>query len=275
MLGQLVITLRESLEALLLVMMMAAYLKKTGRDEFLKSVVYGATAALISGMVIAVSVIAVYGGLESDSKKLFEGAASLLAVAVLTYMVYWMATKGREIKHKVEREVESGTALGIATASFIFVVREVVETVLFLTPFAVMDIQGTVLGTFLGVSTAFVISYGAFAIGLSFNLRKFFYYSSILLILIAGGLAGYGVHEFVEYAKDRNVELGWLASYAYDLDIDRNSPLHHKGIAGSIFAVIFGYTAKAEWIRLLVHLTYLAAFLPLVVKTYFRTRTES
>jgi|Deesub1362A_J573_1020465.scaffolds.fasta_scaffold00158_20 high-affinity iron transporter len=269
MIGQLVITFREALEALLLVTILIAYLKKTGREQFVKSAIYGVLAALVVGAVIAASVMVIYGGLGEGNKELFEGVASLLAVAVLTYMVYWMAIKGREIRKDVEKRVESSRgSLAIAAASFVFVVREVIETILFLIPFAARDAVGTAVGAVSGVIMALVLSYGISAAGMSFDLRRFFYYSSILLILIAGGLAGYGVHELIEYAEEKDIELGWLASPAYDLGIDKSSPFHHKGIVGSIFAVLFGYTVKAEWLRLIVHALYLAIAIPTIMRIY-------
>ena len=269
MIGQLVITFREALEALLLVTILITYLKKTGREQFVKSAIYGVLVALVAGALIAVSVMTVYGGLEEGSKELFEGGASLLAVVVLTYMVYWMATKGKEIRRDVERKVESSRgSLAIAAAAFVFVVREVIETILFLIPFAARDSAGTAIGAVLGITMAMAISYGISAAGMSFNMRRFFYYSSILLILIAGGLAGYGVHELIEYAEGQGVELGWLASPAYDLGIDESSPFHHKGIVGSVFAVLLGYTVKAEWLRLMVHGVYLAVAIPTIIRVY-------
>jgi len=93
-----------------------------------------------------------------------------------------------------------------------------------------------------------------------------------LLVLLAGGLAGYGVHELLEYSKDIGVELGWLGEHAYSLDIPKDNPLHHESIIGSILAVMFGYTVKAEWARVMVHLVYLAMALPLVVWVYKKDR---
>lgn len=63
---------------------------------------------------------------------------------------------------------------------------------------------------------------------------------------------------------------GWLAEPAYVLDIPAENPLHHKNIIGSIFAVMFGYTITAEWVRVIVHLAYLAIALPSTVWIYKR-----
>jgi high-affinity iron transporter len=104
------------------------------------------------------------------------------------------------------------------------------------------------------------------------NIRKFFYFTSILLLLLAGGLAGYGIHEMIEYTGPD--PWSWFAEYAYDLKIPKDHPFHHKGIIGSIFAVMFGYTVKAEWARVLVHLFYLAAALPSVFWIYRRKQNN-
>ncbi|MCK5414524.1 MAG: FTR1 family protein, partial [Thermoplasmata archaeon] len=94
--------------------------------------------------------------------------------------------------------------------------------------------------------------------------------SSILLVLLAAGLVGYGVHELLEYGEVVGAQVGWVGDSAYQLDVPKDSPFHHKGTVGSVFAVMFGYTVKMEWARVIVHVAYLAVFLPLVVIAYKR-----
>lgn len=100
------------------------------------------------------------------------------------------------------------------------------------------------------------------------NLRKFFYFSSLLLILLAAGLLGYGLHELIEYQEEIGNEVGWLGESAYNLNIAKDSIWHNKGIVGSVFAVMFGYTVKAEWLRVIAHVVYLAIALPLIILIY-------
>ncbi|GBC74988.1 Ferrous iron permease EfeU [archaeon HR06] len=154
--------------------------------------------------------------------------------------------------------------------SFIVVFREGLETVLFLTPFFINTPFNSSLGTFLGSLLAITIAYLIFFLGIKLNLKKFFYFTSILLILLAGGLAGYGTHELIEYAEKVNFSLGWLGDLAFSLPISNDNLLHHKNLLGSILAVMFGYTVKAEWLRLIIHLVYLSIALPLVIKVYKR-----
>jgi len=217
-----------------------------------------------------------YGNLSGPTKTLFEGVAALFAVSVLSSMIYWMASKGKELKKEVEKRVEAivtrGATLALASFSFIVVFREGLETVLFLTSFLLEDPISTLVGAFLGIVASLTLAYMVFVVGMKINIRKFFYFTSILLVLLAGGLAGYGVHELLEYSKDIGVELGWLGEHAYSLDIPKDNPLHHESIIGSILAVMFGYTVKAEWARVMVHLVYLAMALPLVVWVYKKDR---
>jgi high-affinity iron transporter len=164
--------------------------------------------------------------------------------------------------------VTRGATFALTSFTFIVVFREGLETVLFLTPFLVDDFLGTLIGASLGVVASLALAYAVFVVGMKIDIRKFFYFTSILLVLLAGGLAGYGTHELIEYSEDTGVELGWIGEPAYALDIPKDNPLHHKGPIGSILAVMFGYTVKAEWARIIVHFAYLAIVLPLVFWVY-------
>jgi high-affinity iron transporter len=268
--GQYLIAFREVLEAALIISIVLAYLSRTSRGRYSRYVWYGVFSATAASVVLGAIINAAYGGLSESVKPLFEGVAALIAVAVLSFMIYWMATKGKELKAEVERRVESmatrGAAIGLVSFAFVAVFREGLETVLFLTPFLVDDALGTVAGLLLGVVTAVVLAYGIFFAGMKISLRRFFYFTSILLVLLAAGLIGYGIHELIEYTGPE--AWGWLGQSAYNLNIPEGNLFHHKGVVGSIFAVMFGYTVRAEWARLIIHVIYLAVVMPLVIWIY-------
>jgi high-affinity iron transporter len=274
MLGQYLITFRETLEAALITAIILAYLIRTDREHLKRFVWYGVYLAVIFSLILGAIIWVVYGNLSKPSQVLFEGVAAIIAVVVLTSMIFWMSTKGKEIKKEVEGRlggmVTKGMVFGLVGLALVLVFREGLETVLFLTPFLVTDAGGTIAGAVLGILGAFVLSYFIFRVGMKINLHRFFYYSSILLILLAAGLAGYGTHELIEYGQLTGGEAGWFGSTAYALDISSDSVLHHKGAIGSVFAVMFGYTVKAEWGRVLIHLGYLLVVLPIVVIAYKR-----
>ncbi len=267
MMGQLVITLREGFEAVLLVAILVAYLRRSGRAGEVKFAYYGASGAVAVGAAIALAVLNLYGGLQGESKELFEGIASYLAVAVLTYMILWMA--GKNVRQDIEHRAEKRFAWGIALVAFVFVVREVIETVLFLTPFAAQDVAGTVGGAALGIAASLVLSTAILRFEYRLSLRKFFYVTSVLLAFIASGLLGYGTHELIEVVEEEGFE-PWYLEKAYDLGLDPSNPLHHKGVIGSVLAVMFGYSTSMEWLRVFLQFGYLAVALVLINRK-FRT----
>jgi len=272
MLGQFLIAFREVLEAALVTSIVLAYLSRTGRSSLSRYVWYGVLSAAIASVVLGAAVWFAYGKLSESVQQLFEGVAALIAVVVLTTMIYWMATKGRELRVEVEQRVEAmvtrSATFGLVSFAFVAVFREGLETVLFLTPLLVTDPAATITGLVLGILTSLVLAYAIFFVGMKIDLKRFFYFSSVLLVLLAGGLAGYGIHELIEYTG--SASWGWLGQSAYNLNIPSDSPLHHRGMVGSVFAVMFGYTVKAEWARVILHICYLAVAMPLVVWTYRR-----
>lgn len=184
-------------------------------------------------------------------------------------MIYWMATKGRNIRAEIERKVSKAiNPLALVGFTFIVVFREGLETVLFLTPFAIQDLGGTLMGLVSGIIGALILAYLIYGVGMRINLRTFFYYSSILLVFVAAGLAGYGTHELIEWAEEEGMNLGFIEETAYNLGIPEDSVFHHKGVIGSIFAVLFGYSVKMEWGRVIVQFGYLIVTLYLVLRAY-------
>jgi|Deesub1362B_J571_1020462.scaffolds.fasta_scaffold00014_50 high-affinity iron transporter len=179
-----------------------------------------------------------------------------------------MGTKGSSLENEIKRKVDSGkTSLAILAVAFFFTIREVVETILFLIPFATIDILTTAAAAVSGLILAVLFSLFISSSIMKVDLKNFFYYSSLLLILIAGGLVGYGVHELLEYSKEMGFE-NFLHATAFDLKVDENSLIHHKNIIGSFFAVTFGYTVKAEVGRVVTHLLYLSIAFPIVFRVY-------
>lgn len=130
---------------------------------------------------------------------LAEAIASFIAVPVITSVVYWMATKGKEVIYKGVTKAIAGGVVGVVFTAFVFTFREGLETVLLIQPYALRDIASAFIGVLLGLIIALAIGYLFYRGALKLSLRLFFVITSILLVLIAGGILGYGVHEFIEY----------------------------------------------------------------------------
>ena len=206
MIGQFLLAFREGLEAALITAIVLAYLRRTNRSGLSRYIWYGIYAAVAASLIFGVSIWLIYGGLAESAKAVFEGVAALFAVSVLSSMIYWMAAKGRELRTELERRVEAiatrGATVPLIAFAFVVVFREGLETVLFLTPFFLEDATSTLVGGSLGIVASSASAYAIFVVGMRINMRKFFYFTSLLLILLAGGLAGYGVHELIEYPEE-------------------------------------------------------------------------
>ena len=275
--GPFLITFRESLEAALIIGIIAAYLKKTEKGALTKSLYYGTAAAIIASLALGIVLAAFYGSLAGTGEKLFEGGAAIAATAVLTYMIFWMARHSHTIKDELQRKVEAvvskGYVIGLVAIAFIAVFREGVETVLFLTATGVQNPIGTIAGAAAGIAVVALLTLLTFKKIYSLNIRKFFFYSSILLIIFAAGLLGYGVHEFLEAAEETGAETGLWGQHAYDINpaanSDRTYPLlHEKGALGSIFKGLVGYDGNPEWLRVIVYIAYWLAVGIYVIAAY-------
>jgi len=265
LLPSLLITFREALEAALIVTITVTYLKKIGKQELNKYSYLGAFSAIIVSLLLGVSLQAFYGGLGEVAGQVFEGVASLTAVAVLTGMIFWMTKHGKEIKGelevRIEQSVSRGELYGIATLSFVAVAREGLETVLFLSATFVQDQAGTIIGALIGAAAVLVLSALFMRGAVNLEIGRFFKVTSVLLLVFGAGLAGYGVHELIEAGEGLGVGFGVLAEKPFDINPPVNPDgtyplLHEKGVIGSVLKALVGYDGDPEWLRIMVYLGY-------------------
>ncbi len=277
MIPQFLIVFREGFEALLLVSIVAAYLVKTGRRGLVRHAYAGGIAAVVASVLLGVGVYSVYTSLPF-SPTLMEAVAAFVAVPVLTSVVVWMAREGRHLKKRLEERVDRALSQGgggrlalvLGGLGFVLVFREGLETVLFLFPLTLsLGAYSTLVGLLGGLAAAGLLVYAINRLSLRLDLRRFFLTMSILIIFIASGILGYGVHEALEYIEeDRGLELEWATAKVYDLGIPKDSPMHEKGIIGSVLAVLFGYSTEMELARFLAQFSYLALGIVLVLRAY-------
>ncbi|MBZ0301120.1 MAG: FTR1 family protein, partial [Anaerolineae bacterium] len=164
MLATILIAFREGLEAALIIGIVFGYLKRTGQQRYYRSVWAGALSAVLASIAVAVAIQAVGAELEGQAEQIFEGVTMILAVAVLTWMIFWMRTQARSIKSTLEHELEQAVGKnqhrGLMMVAFFAVFREGVETALFLSAasFAASG-ENTLLGTLIGLAVAAAIGY--------------------------------------------------------------------------------------------------------------------
>lgn len=195
--------LREGFEASLIVGIVLAFLNRTGRRQGFAAVWAGTIAALTISVATAALLFAIGAELQGRAAAAFEGGAMLFAAALLTWMIFWMRRQARTIKRELEEQVEhalaTGSAFALALVAFVGVLREGVETALFL--FGTVEgsnklVAGT--GATIGLAGAVMLGYLFYRGAARLNLRKFFMVTSVLLLVFAGWLLAQGLHELAE-----------------------------------------------------------------------------
>jgi high-affinity iron transporter len=260
MISSFVITFREALEAALIIGILAAYFKKVNRPDLKKYLWIGTGAAIIASLIVAILFTAIYGGLEGRAEEVFEGVATLSAAAVLTYMIFWMTKHSQDLKGelhgKMDTAISKGEVYGIAFVAFLSVFREGVETVLFLGATAITSPGDTITGALLGIGVVVIITYFMFEGIYLLDIKKFFKYTSIILLVFAAGLIAFGVHELNEAGIiPSGVEHIWDINP--DINPDGGYPaFHEKGSVGSIFQSLVGYNGNPSLTEVLAYLGY-------------------
>lgn len=247
------ITLREGLEAALIVGIISAYLIKVGRRDLLKPVALGVVSAVLLCLVIGVAVVATVGRLPLPVQATLEGLGALAAVVLVTWMLFWMRRQGRFLKGTLEGDlaaaIAKGTAVTLVGVAFLAVIREGFETVLFLLAVATSrgDTASALVGGFLGLAVALSMGWAIFAMGVRVNLGRFFTWTGFVLIFVAGGLVMYAMAEFTE--------AGWLPASAAAFDLGATLP--EGSPLGSILAGLFGYRSEPSVLQLAAYVAYL------------------
>jgi len=270
--------LREGVEAALIVAIVLAYLAKTGNRRHFGKIAVGVGGAIAVSLALGAALFVTIGGLPEPYDQLFEGGAMLLAASVVTWMLFWMrrqaaSVKG-ELQQAIDRVLTEGTVWGLAVLAFTAVIREGIETSLFLVGQATALGQGAaggpgslLVGALLGLAIAVALGIGFYRGSRRLNLQVFFRWTGVALIFIAAGLLSQAVHEFIDVGA---IAVGTQTAY------DLSGTLPHEpvdggptGIAlivGQFLQAIFGYSSTPEVATLGVHLAYLAIVLVLYLR---------
>lgn len=258
MLSTFIIALREGLEAALIVGILVAYIYKTGRHSFLKPLWIGVFSAIAASIALGAILTMTSVSLSERGEELFAGITSLIAVALVTWMVFWMKRTARnlrkELHGRVDAAASAGGPLAIAAAAFFAVIREGLETSLFVyTNFkTVADTTSATTGLVLGFIVSIILGYLIYKSSIKLNLSKFFTYTGVALIIVAAGVLSYGVHEFQE--------LGYLPgpdAFAWDV----TSFIAKDSILGASLSGTVGFDTTTSWLQLGVWVLYLGAVL--------------
>lgn len=254
--ASLLITLREGLEISLVLAIIVGYLAKSGRSGYFRQIWVGSGLAVGVCIVAGVAFRAAVGDFEGKSEQFIEGTLAFSAVAVLTWMIFWMRSHARGIKGNLQDKMQLAldrSPRALAVVAFVAVAREGFETVLFLLG---AENEGTtgaqvVVGGLLGLAIAAVLGVAIYRGGRHVDLGKFFAWTGALLLLFAAGLFAKGVHEFREFFE---IDASFIAKPLWEVT---SGPLADGHDVHDFLNGLFGWSPHPERIRVVAYFAYL------------------
>jgi high-affinity iron transporter len=260
--------LREGVEAALIVAIICAYLARTGNAGSYPRVFLGAGLAIALSAVLGIGLYLTVGSFQAPYEQVFEAATLLAAAGVVTWMLFWMRRQAASVKGSlqaaVDRALHDGSLPALAVLAFVAVIREGVETALFLTGQAASAAQGAIwvlVGAVIGLLIAGLLGIGFFHGSRRLNLASFFRWTGIALVFIAGGLVAKAIHELIEIKV-----IGFGTSTLFDL----SAVLPHEGagstVLGQFLNALFGYTSTPEVLTFILWLAYVLVVLALFLR---------
>jgi len=267
MLASFILSLREGLEAALIIGLLLGSLRKLGQVEGQRTIWVGTGLAVVVSTLAGILLNLLGASFQGRAEEIFEGITMLLAAVILTWMIFWMKTQARKVNQKLEADIKGAllknSGFALFSLAFVAVIREGVELAIFLTAAAV-DSEGLEIltGAGLGLAAAFVLAFLLFKSLIRLNLTRFFQITSIILILFAAGLVAHGIHEFNEAGI-----IPPIIEHIWDV----NHILDEKSTLGSILGTLLGYNGNPSLTEVGGYLTYLLV----IGISWFRVRDKN
>jgi high-affinity iron transporter len=253
MIPTIVITLREGVEAALIVGIIAAFLVKEGRQDALRQMWIGVAIALVLCTAVGVGLDLVGEQLPVREQEALETVIAVIAVAAVTYMIIWMRRHARGIKRALEGEaahaLATGSTMALVGMAFLAVLREGFETSVFLLA-AFQDATDTAAagaGAVLGLLAAIAIGLGLYRGGVRINLTRFFRITGLVLVFVAAGLLASAAHTAHE--------AGWINSFQSQA-LDLTWLVQPGTISGSLLTGMLGLQPTPTVIEAFVYVLY-------------------
>jgi high-affinity iron transporter len=265
MLGNYLIGLREGLEATLVVVILVAYVVKSGRRGLVPRIWGGVAVAVLLSLVFGALLTFGPRGMTTAAQETLGGALSIVAVGFVTWMVMWMARSARTLSGDLRGRVDKAAAggLSLTVVAMLAVGREGLETALFLWSATEATTSGggstvlPLLGAALGLLSAVLLGYLFYRGAVRINLGRFFTWTGGILIVVAAGVLAYGVHDLQEGGV-----LPGLDSLAFDL----RGVFTEDTWIGTLLKGTVNFTPNTTWLQAVMWVVYLAVTMPLFLR---------
>ncbi len=251
------ITLRETIEVALIIGIILTYVIKVKQNRLKRDIWIGTALGIVLSIGFGILFSFVLGSFE-DYENIIEGFSMILAAILMTWMIIWMSETGRDyqknLESKIEVTIRNEHRLGLIALAFISVLREGIETVIFLT--GVESADETPLDILwsglIGIFVALILALILFLSSKKINLKLFFSVTSIFLILFAAGMLSHGFHELQD--------IGWFGNennFLQTIVWDTSSLLNDKtSELGKFLRTLFGYQDQPTWLELISYFGY-------------------
>ncbi|MFH8252624.1 iron uptake transporter permease EfeU [Microbacterium sp. B2969] len=289
MLATFLIGLREGLEAALVVGILIAYVTRLGRRDVLPRLWAGVGLAV--GLALVIGAILTFGAysLTFEAQELLGGILSIVTVAMVTWMIFWMQRTARTLKRSLESDVARALAAGgmwaIVAIGFVSVAREGVETTLLLWSMVQSfgDAPAALLGALLGLAAAVVLGWLLARGMLRLDLRRFFTWTGAFLIVVAAGVLAYGVHDLQEAGAlpgpftaaapidpaTGAVLVGW-AAFPFGWAFDVSGAIPPGSALATVLQATIGFMPQMSWLQVIAWVLYVALVGGLWARRQFR-----
>jgi high-affinity iron transporter len=259
MLVPFLIMMREGIEAALIVGIIAGYLRQTGRSEWMPLIWIGIAIAVLLSIAVGIVLTLVSAEFPQREQELFEAIVGLVAVCILTSMVFWMRKAARSIKAQLQHSVDAALAdtkgIALIGMAFFAVAREGLESVFFLLATFQQDVGlEAPIGALAGVLVAVAVGFAIFWFGVRLNLKRFFRWTGLFILVVAAGLLAGSLRALHEAGL-------WNGLQEIAFDLSHVLPI--DGPLGSVLAGIFGYQDTPAVGEVAVYILFLIVTVPL------------
>jgi high-affinity iron transporter len=258
-LGNALIGLREGLEAALVVSILVAFLVRTDRRSELPKVWLGVGIAVAVSVGVTLALTLTQQALTFEAQEALGGTLSIVAVAFVTWMIFWMRRNARALSAELQGKLEDALEIGpvaVVVVAALAVGREGLETAVFF--FSAAEAAGQTLepliGFLIGIAIAIALAYLIYRGAVKIDLGKFFTVTGLLLVFVAAGILAYGVHDLQEAGI-----LPGLNTLAFDV----SAAIPADSWYGTLLKGIFNFSPQTTVLEAAVWVAYVAVVLTL------------